>query len=116
MLFNELISSKIQLKWVQEVWARPVSRCSVREFAEIEHMQREDFVEVEWRSLVIFSDMDNQRARILISKGSRTDRLLEMSNAQQSEPQWTDLHLHARTYQQSATPHVHLLRGCVRLH
>ena len=42
-------------------------------------MQREDFVEVE--KLVIFSDMDNQRVRILISKGSRAGRLLEMSNA-----------------------------------
>ena len=31
--------------------------------------------------LVIFSDMDNQRVRILISKGSRADTLLEMSNA-----------------------------------
>ena len=30
----ELISSKIQLKWVQEVWARPVLRYSVQEFAE----------------------------------------------------------------------------------
>ena len=26
------------------------AQCSVREFAEFEHMQREDFVEVEWRS------------------------------------------------------------------
>ena len=34
--------------------------------------------------LVIFSDMDNKR--VLISKGSRADMLLEMSNARQSEP------------------------------
>ena len=60
--------------------------------------------------------MDNQRVRILISKGSRADRLLEMSSARQSEPQRADLNLHARTYQQSATPHVHLPRGRVRLH
>ena len=40
-------------------------------------------------------DMDNQRVRILISKGSRTDMLLEMSNARQSEPQRADLNLHA---------------------
>ena len=33
---------KIQLKWVQEVWAPPVLRYSVREFAEIEPVQRED--------------------------------------------------------------------------
>ena len=47
--------------------------------------------------LVIFSDMDNQRVRILISKGSRTYMLLEMSNARQSEPhdQQADLNLHA---------------------
>ena len=50
LLLNELISSKIQLKWVQEVWARPVSQYSVREFTEIERMQCKDFVEVEWRS------------------------------------------------------------------
>ena len=61
--------------------------------------------------LVIFSDMDNQRVRILLSKGSRADRLLEMSSARQSEPQWADLNLYARTYQQSATPHVHLPHG-----
>ena len=36
--------------WVQEVRALPVLRYSVREFAEIKCMQREDFVEVEWRS------------------------------------------------------------------
>ena len=35
--------------------------------------------------LVIFSDMDNERVRRLISKGSRADVLLEMSNARQSE-------------------------------
>ena len=45
--------------------------------------------------LVIFSNMDNQRVRILISKGSRADMLLEMSNARQSEPQRADLNLHA---------------------
>ena len=45
--------------------------------------------------LVIFSDMDNQRVRILISKGSRANRLLEMSNTLQSEPQRADLNLHA---------------------
>ena len=44
--------------------------------------------------LVIFSDMDNQRVRILIDKGLRADMLLEMSNAQQSEPQRADLNLH----------------------
>ena len=46
-----LMSSLVQkpnLKWVQKVWARPVLRYSVREFAEIERVQREDFVEVEW--------------------------------------------------------------------
>ena len=57
---------KIQLKWVQEVWARPVLRYSVQKFVEIERVQREDFIEVE--KLIIFSDMDNQRVRILISK------------------------------------------------
>ena len=45
-----LMSSLVQLKWVQEVWACPVLQYSVREFAEIEHVQHEDFVEVEWRS------------------------------------------------------------------
>ena len=40
--------------------------------------------------LVIFSGMDNQRVRILISKGSRADMLLEMSNTLQSEPQRED--------------------------
>ena len=44
-------------------------------------MQREDFVEVRVEKLLIFSDMDNQRVRILISKGSRADRLLEVSSA-----------------------------------
>ena len=60
--------------------------------------------------------MDNQRVRILISKGSRADRMLEMSSARQSEPQRTDLNLHVRTYQQSATPHFHLPCGRVQLH
>ena len=45
--------------------------------------------------LVIFSNMDNQRVRILISKGSRADMLLEMSNARQSKLQQADLNLHA---------------------
>ena len=31
-------------------------------------------------TLVIFSDMDNQRVRILVIKGSRADTLLEMPN------------------------------------
>ena len=44
--------------------------------------------------LIIFSDVDNQRVRILISKGSRADMLLEMSNARQSEPLQADLNLH----------------------
>ena len=52
---------------------------------------------------VIFSDMDNQRVRIVISKGLRADVLLEMSNARQSEPQRADLNVHTRTYQPSAT-------------
>ena len=39
--------------------------------------------------------MDNQRVRILISKGSKVDTLLEMSNARQSKPQRADLNLHA---------------------
>ena len=63
--------------------------------------------------LVIFSDMDNQR---VTSKGLRADMRLEMSNARQSEPQRADLNLHARTYPPSATPHVHLLRGRMRLY
>ena len=46
----ELTISKIQLKWVQEVWACPVLRYRVREFVEIERMQCKDFIEVEWRS------------------------------------------------------------------
>ena len=79
-----LISSlvkKIQLKWVQEIWAHPVLRYSVQEFIEIERVQRKDFVGSRVEKLIIFSDMDNQRVRIRISKGSRTDMLLEMSNA-----------------------------------
>ena len=52
--------------------------------------------------LVIFSDMDNQRVRILTSKGLRADTLLEMSKARQSEPQRADLNLHTRIYQPSA--------------
>ena len=66
--------------------------------------------------LIIFSDMDNQRVRILISKDSRAEMLLEMPNARQSEPQRADLNLQARTYRHSAMPHVHLSRGRVRLH
>ena len=38
--------------------------------------------------------MDNQRVRILISKDSRADMLLEMSNARQNEPQRVDLNVH----------------------
>ena len=38
-------------------------------------MQREDFVKSRVEKL---SDMDNQRVRILISKGLRADTLLEM--------------------------------------
>ena len=115
MLLNQLISSKIQLKWVQEVWACPVLRYSIREFTEIKRMQREDFVEVEWRSFVIFSDMDNQRVRILTRKGLRADMLLEMSNAQKSEPQRADLNLHANLPTICHAP-CHLLHGRVRLH
>ena len=44
--------------------------------------------------LVIFSEMDNHRVRILTSKGLKADMLLEMSNARQSESQWADLNLH----------------------
>ena len=39
--------------------------------------------------------MDNQRPRILTSKDMRADRMLEMLNARQSEPQRADLNLHA---------------------
>ena len=46
--------------------------------------------------LVIFSDVDNQRVRILTSKGLRADTLLEMSNARQREPQRADLNQHAK--------------------
>ena len=47
-----LMSSLVQnsIKVGKEVWARPVLRYSVREFVENERVQREDFVEVEWRS------------------------------------------------------------------
>ena len=58
-------------------------------------MQREDFCQSRVEKLVIFSNMDNQRVRILISNGSRVDTLLQMSNAQQSKPQREDLNLHA---------------------
>ena len=34
-----------------------------------------------------------------------------MSNAQQNEPQWEDLNVHAQSYQPSAMLHVHLLHG-----
>ena len=52
---NELIRSKIQLKWVQEVWAQPVSWYSAREYAEIERVQRKDFVDDRIEKLIIFS-------------------------------------------------------------
>ena len=39
MLLSELISSKNQLKWIQKVWARPISRYSPRKYAEIEPVQ-----------------------------------------------------------------------------
>ena len=58
-------------------------------------MQHKDFIGRAEKH-VIFSDMDNQRVRILISKGSRADTLLEMSNARQSEPERADLNLHAK--------------------
>ena len=53
------------------------------------------FCQNQVEKLVFFSNMDNQRVRILISKGLRADMLLEMSNARQSNPQWADLNLHA---------------------
>ena len=55
LLLNELISSKIQLKWVQEVRACPVSWYSAREYAEVERVQRKDFVEDQVVKLTIFS-------------------------------------------------------------
>ena len=45
LLLNELISSKIQSKWVQEVWAHPESRYSAQECAEVECVQNKDFVD-----------------------------------------------------------------------
>ena len=55
MLLNELINSKIQLKWVQEVRARRVSRYSAREYVEVERVQRKDFVEDRVVKFTIFS-------------------------------------------------------------
>ena len=43
------------VKWVQEVWARPVSQYSARKYAEIECVQREDFVHDRVEKLKIFS-------------------------------------------------------------
>ena len=65
--------------------------------------------------LVIFSDMENQRVRMLISKGSRADMLLEMLNARQSEPQQADLNLHANL-PAIHHAHVHLPHGRMWLH
>ena len=48
---------------------------------------------VELRSLQS-SDMDNQRVKILRSKGSRAYTMPEKSNALQSEPQRGDLNVH----------------------
>ena len=44
-LFNILVSDLLHL-----LRSNGILRYSVQEFAEIEHVQREDFVEVKWRS------------------------------------------------------------------
>ena len=55
LLLNELINLKIQLKWVQEVWAHRVSWYSAQEYAEDERVQRKDFVDDRVEMLAIFS-------------------------------------------------------------
>ena len=79
MLLNELISSKIQLKWVQEVWARSVLWYGAREYAEIERVQHEDLINDRVEKLMIFS-YGQPRVRILIGKGYRAHTMLKMSN------------------------------------
>ena len=85
---KELISSKIKLKWVQEVWVRPVSRYSAWEYAEIERVQRKDFVHDRVEKLKTFSYGQ--------PKGKNTDEvraieMLEKLNVLQREPQRADL-------------------------
>ena len=55
MLLNELISSKIQIKWVQEVWKCPASRYSALEYAEVKSVQGKDFVDDRVEKPTIFS-------------------------------------------------------------
>ena len=74
---NSLVS-KIQLKWVQKVWAHQLSRYSPRKYAEIQRVQRETFAMIELRSLLIFS----YGQRIQISKGSRVYTMPGKSKAQ----------------------------------
>lgn len=42
ILLSVLSSSKMQLKWVQDVWVRPVSRYSPWKFVEIKRVQCKD--------------------------------------------------------------------------
>ena len=53
-LISSLVT-RIQSKWVQEVWARPVSLHSAQEYAEIERVQCKDYVDDRVEKLTIFS-------------------------------------------------------------
>ena len=94
MLLNKLIGSKIQLKWVQEVWVCPVSRYSPRKYTEIERVQHKDFRDGRVEKPSIFR-YGQPKSKILRSKGSSAYTMPEKSNILQSEPQRGDLNVHA---------------------
>ena len=92
MLLNELISSKIQLKWVQEVRAHLVLRYSAREYVEVECVQRIDFVDDQVVKLTIFS-YGQPKGKSTVSKGYKAPTMLETSNPLQKEPQQAGLNM-----------------------
>ena len=47
---------RIQLKWIQEVWLRPVTRYSPRKYAEIECVLRKDVRNGRVKMPAIFTD------------------------------------------------------------
>ena len=52
---NSFLMSSLVEKWVQEVWAHPILWYSARECAEIECLQRKDFVDDRVEKLTILS-------------------------------------------------------------
>ena len=86
-LMSSLVKN-VQLKWVQEVWACPVSCYSAREYVEVKCVQRKDFND-QVEKLTIFSYGHPTGKNT--NKGYRAYTMLETLNSLQREPQRVDL-------------------------